>query len=68
MTLARHASPVQEHGRFAEARATEKVHYATQNGKAARIVAFHSEDAQDCASLLAMLGLEASEGKQSGLA
>ncbi|HWM04790.1 MAG TPA: hypothetical protein VNP92_20830 [Actinophytocola sp.] len=58
MTWARHASPTIEQGRFAEARASEKIHYALQNRKAARTVAIHSADPQDCANLLAMLGLD----------
>ena len=58
MTWARHASPTIEQGRFAEARANERLHYAVQNRKAARTVAIHSADAQDCANLLAMLGLD----------
>ncbi|GAB1509026.1 hypothetical protein [Actinophytocola sp. KF-1] len=58
MTWARHASPTLEQGRFAEARANERVHYAIQNRKAALTVACHSSDAQDCANLLAMLGLD----------
>ena len=58
MTWARHASPTIEQGRFAEVRASEKIHYAVQNRKAAHTVAFHSSDAQDCMNLLAMLGLD----------
>jgi len=58
MTWARHASPTIEQGRFAEARASEKIHYAIQNRKAALTVACHSSDTQDCADLLAMLGLD----------
>jgi hypothetical protein len=58
MTWARHASPTLEQGRFAEARASEKMHYAVQNRKAAHTVASHASDAQDCANLLAMLGLD----------
>ncbi|OLF11445.1 hypothetical protein BLA60_10735 [Actinophytocola xinjiangensis] len=58
MTWARHASPTIEQGRFAEARASERMHYAVQNRKAARTVAYHSSDAADCANLLAMLGLD----------
>ncbi|MGB3441347.1 MAG: hypothetical protein WBA97_21565 [Actinophytocola sp.] len=58
MTWARHASPTLEQGRFAEARASERVHYAIQNRKAALTVAGHASDAQDCANLLAMLGLD----------
>jgi hypothetical protein len=34
------------------------MHYAVQNRKAARTVASHSADVQDCANLLAMLGLD----------
>jgi hypothetical protein len=58
MTWARHASPTVEQGRFAEARASEKIHYAIQNRKAAQTVACHAADQQDCADLLAMLGLD----------
>jgi len=58
MTWARHASPTLEQGRFAEARASEKQHYAVQNRKAARTVACHAADVTDCANLLAMLGLD----------
>jgi hypothetical protein len=58
MTWARHASPTIEQGRFAEVRATERIHYAVQNRKAAQTVACHASDAQDCADLLAMLGLD----------
>jgi hypothetical protein len=37
-----------------------------QNRKAARTVAVHSADAQDCANLLAMLGLDSlDEGARS---
>ncbi|MFL6125465.1 hypothetical protein [Actinophytocola sp.] len=34
------------------------MHYAVQNRKAARTVACHASDPQDCADLLAMLGLD----------
>ena len=61
MTWARHASPTLEQGRFAEARANERVHYAIQNRKAALTVACHASDAQDCANLLAMLGLDTTD-------
>jgi hypothetical protein len=64
MTWARPAFSLEaETGRFAEARALEKVHSEIQNGRAARTVACHSADAQDCADLLEMLGLTAMEGK-----
>ncbi|MCP3801401.1 hypothetical protein NLX83_19265 [Allokutzneria sp. A3M-2-11 16] len=65
MTWARHASPVVEHGRIAEARAVEKVHCEIQNGRAARTVAVHAADADDCRELLEMLGLAADEGKRA---
>jgi hypothetical protein len=68
MTWARHASPVDEQGRFAEARATERIHSAAQNAKAARTVAGYATDADECARLLAMLGLEASDGKRGNQA
>jgi hypothetical protein len=61
MTWARHASPTLEQGRFAEARASERVHYAIQNRKAALTVACHASDPQDCADLLAMLGLDSTD-------
>ncbi|KAA2267027.1 hypothetical protein F0L68_00375 [Solihabitans fulvus] len=64
MTLARHASPVNENDRFAELRASEKIHCEIQNGRAARLVAHHASDAQDCGRLLEMLGLEAVDGKR----
>lgn len=64
MTFARHATPEQEHGRFAEARAAEKVHNSVQNRRAARTVAHHAVDTQDCMRLLAMLGLRTVEQKQ----
>lgn len=62
MTLARHASPIREHGRFAEAREIEKLHCAIQNRRAVRTVADHATDAEDCQRLLEMLGLDAEEG------
>ncbi|GDY32333.1 hypothetical protein [Gandjariella thermophila] len=64
MTWARHASPVQDHGRFAEQRAIAKAHTEIQNGRAARTVACHADDADDCANLLEMLGLDALDGKR----
>lgn len=58
MTWARHASPVDEHGWSAEARAVEQERRQVQAGKAAITVAGHSTDAEECRELLAMLGLE----------
>lgn len=55
-------SATREQGRFAEARASEKIHCAIQNSKAVRTVADHAIDAEDCRRLLAMLGLDAEEG------
>ena len=62
MTLARNASTKPGKGHFAEARAREQISDAIQNGKAARTVADHAVDAQDCKDLLAMLGLKATDG------
>ncbi|HEX4703291.1 MAG TPA: hypothetical protein VH352_14280 [Pseudonocardiaceae bacterium] len=64
MTLARHASPTSTGGRFSEARAIEQAHSAIQNERATRTVAGHAADAEDCGQLLAMLGLDASDGKR----
>lgn len=66
MTSARRTTLVHEHSEFAEARAAEKVACAKQNAAAARTVAGHSADADDCVHLLAMLGLDAMEGKLAG--
>jgi hypothetical protein len=68
MTWARHASPIVEQGRFAEARASERMHNEVQSRKAMRTVAYHAADAQDCANLLAMLGLEVTDGAVSATA
>lgn len=64
MTFARHATPEPDHGRFAEARAAEKVHNSLQNHRAARTVAHHAVDTQDCMHLLAMLGLRIGDRNQ----
>jgi hypothetical protein len=63
MTLARHASPPTPR-RMAQAHAAERTHSAIQNARATRTVAGHAADAEDCGQLLAMLGLEASDGKR----
>lgn len=63
MTPASKASTAPEHGRFAETRANERIRGAIENGRAARTVASHANDAQDCASLLEMLGLDPVQGK-----
>ncbi|HEX3787223.1 MAG TPA: hypothetical protein VHW44_05130 [Pseudonocardiaceae bacterium] len=64
MTLARHASPTQVEGRLTQARAVEQIHNSIQNARAIRTVAGHADDAEDCGRLLAMLGLEAGDGKR----
>jgi hypothetical protein len=63
MTLARHASPPPP-ARLTRAKAVENDHSAVQNARAARTVAGHASDAEDCIELLAMLGLEATGGAQ----
>lgn len=62
MTLARHASPPPPM-RITQAKAAQETHSAVQNARAARTVAGHAADAEDCGQLLAMLGLEATDGK-----
>lgn len=57
MTLARHASPPPA-TRITRAKAAEADHSALQNARAARTVAGHAADAEDCSRLLAMLGLD----------
>ncbi|MFI9505196.1 hypothetical protein [Nocardia sp. NPDC052566] len=59
------ASPAHEPGEFAEARAAEKAENARQSAIAARTVASHAQNAADCMSLLAMLGLDAMAGKRA---
>jgi hypothetical protein len=61
MTLARHGSP-RPPMRVAQAKAAQELHSAEQNARAARTVAGHSADAEDCGRLLAMLGLDAGPG------
>lgn len=69
MTWARQAgsTTTEEHGWFAEVRANERNQTAAQSARAARTVAGHASDAVDCANLLDMLGLDASDGKRLGL-
>jgi len=66
MTTARRTTLIDEQSGFAEARAAEKIACVKRNAMAARTVADHSEDAADCVRLLAMLGLDALEGKLAG--
>jgi len=61
MTLA-HEAPVT--GRIAAAKEIESLHNAEQCGRAARTVADHAADAEDCLFLLEMLGLDAAAGKR----
>ncbi|MEV4233853.1 MULTISPECIES: hypothetical protein [unclassified Nocardia] len=65
MPTARHITLISEQSEFAEARAAEKAETARQCAIAARTVASHSQDAADCESLLAMLGLDALAGKMA---
>lgn len=65
MSPARHITLIHEPGEFAEARAAEKAENARQSAMAARTVASYSQNADDCQSLLAMLGLDALAGKQA---
>lgn len=58
MTLARHESPPPPM-RITQAKAAQEQLSAVQNARAARTVADHAADAQECGQLLAMLGLEA---------
>ncbi|MFI9414570.1 MULTISPECIES: hypothetical protein [Nocardia] len=68
MASARHITLIHEPGEFAEARAAEKAANARQCAVAARTVASYAENAADCESLLAMLGLDAEAGKQAKVA
>ncbi|BDT95001.1 MULTISPECIES: hypothetical protein [Nocardia] len=65
MASARHITLIHEPGEFAVARAAEKAENARQCAVAARTVASYAENAADCESLLAMLGLDALAGKQA---
>lgn len=65
MASAPHFTLIHEPGEFAEARAAEKAENARQCAVAARTVASYAENAADCESLLAMLGLDARAGKQA---
>lgn len=57
MTWARPASPPRESGQFAKARALAQRDITIQRDRAARTVASHAVDAEDCSRLLSMLGL-----------
>ncbi|WP_067703289.1 hypothetical protein [Nocardia jejuensis] len=59
MTAARQTTLNHEQSEFSAARAAEKIACEKQNVMAAHTVAGHALDAQDCAYLLEMLGLDA---------
>ncbi|WP_040813158.1 hypothetical protein [Nocardia concava] len=48
---------------FADVRAAEKAAHLERNALAAKTVAVHARDAEECSALLAMLGLDLSELK-----
>lgn len=48
--------------RITRAKAEQDSHSAVQNARAARTVASHAADVEDCGQLLAMLGLRATDG------
>jgi hypothetical protein len=60
MTLARHVS-LSPSTRITRARKAQEYHSAVQNARAARTVARHAADVEDCCRLLAMLGLAATD-------
>ncbi len=51
------------HGHFAEVQAAYEITCDNQNRRAARVVAGQASDAEDCAEILAMLGLDAADGR-----
>jgi hypothetical protein len=65
MALARHGGTDTSSVRLTHARAVEQRHSAIQNAQATRTVAGHAADVQDCLDLLAMLGLDARDGKRN---
>ncbi|MVU75996.1 hypothetical protein GPX89_01910 [Nocardia sp. ET3-3] len=60
MSSARQTTLQHEQSEFGAARAAEKAACEKQNAQAALTVAGHALDAEDCAFLLKMLGLDAS--------
>lgn len=66
MTESLRVQPVHEQYEFAEMRAAEKVEFARKRAIAARTVAGHARNADDCQALLSMLGLDAQAGKLAG--
>ncbi|GAB3473832.1 hypothetical protein [Amycolatopsis cihanbeyliensis] len=68
MTWARQAGssrPAEDKSWLAGVKAEERERMEVRDGLAARTVAGHCKDAQECAELLAMLGLDASSGRRS---
>jgi hypothetical protein len=59
-------SPLKRDDRFGRQVADAALWETAQNHRAARTVASRAVDAQDCQSLLDMLGLSASEGRDCG--
>jgi hypothetical protein len=60
MAWSRHVGrpdPAEDKGWLAGVKAEEKVRLDVQAGQAARTVASHCSDAEECAEMLAMLGL-----------
>jgi len=55
--------PHREPGQLARSRDSEKTWQTVQNRRAARTVASQALDGHDCLALLAMLGLEPTDGK-----
>lgn len=66
MSQAHRTTLVHDQSEFAESRAAEKAETERRCALAARAVASHSTDADDCVSLLSMLGLDAAAGKDLG--
>lgn len=66
MTWSGNPATTNDQGRFAAAQAAYSATCDTQNRRAARVVAGRSADAEDCAEMLAMLGLDAGEGRRVG--
>lgn len=64
MTLARHRGSDGVRGWLTRAREVEEIHGAIQNVRAARTVASHAADAEDCGHLLEMLGLDARDARR----
>lgn len=56
-------SSTDDNGRFAATQAANAVSNDIQNRRAARVVAGRSVDADDCAEMLAMLGLDANRDR-----